>query len=72
MSLNTFDSNTNSIDVLKKNKIIPPKTSIYDIINKIYRGYLLMKIRMKLSYCGCRHGRTVLEHYLKAIMLTYT
>ena len=40
-------------------------------MNKIYIGYLIMKIRMKISYHACLNNNTIQEHILKAIIKTY-
>ena len=71
ITLNTFDSNKNSLDFLKQNKIIKDDTTASQLLNKIYYGYLLIKVRMKISYSACIHSRTLPEHFMQALLTSY-
>ena len=42
-----------------------------DLMNQIYKGYMLMKVRMKISYEAAKGARTIQEHFLWSIMKSY-
>ena len=59
MYLNSFDSNRNSVQFLKDMYLINRGTSALGLMNRVYLGYMIMKIRMKISFEACVKNRTV-------------
>ena len=57
--LNSFDSNKNSVQFLKDMHLINRGTSALSMMNRVYLGYTIMKIRMKISFEACIKNRTV-------------
>lgn len=41
------------------------------MVENIYVNFLIMKIRMKISYEACRTNKTIQELFLSAILETY-
>lgn len=41
------------------------------MMNNIYKGYALMKFRMKISYQAFINSRTIKEHFFMAILGAY-
>lgn len=50
LALDSFDSQANSIRSLREIKVIKRSTSCAAMMHSIYKGYVLMRVRMKLSY----------------------
>lgn len=50
METNTFDSNKDSLNFLKRYGFISKKLTPLILVNRIYAGYLVMKIRMKIGF----------------------
>ena len=72
LKLNTFDGQANSIQVLRDTKKIPKAAGIsHELLHKFYKRFLMVKIRMKISYSACVSCRTILELFLIAILRTY-
>jgi len=69
--LNSFDSNKNSIQILKNFKLIKKGVSALSMMNCVYLGYMIMKIRMKISFEACIRRRTVQEHFFESILSSY-
>jgi hypothetical protein len=41
------------------------------MLNRIAVGYKLMKFRMKIAFEACKRCRTVQEHIIKQVVVTY-
>ena len=68
---NTFDGNRNSLDFLKDGGFIDSTLTSRQLMNKIYRGFQLMKFRMKLNFEMALKKKTFGELWLNAILVTY-
>ena len=53
IKLNTFDSNKNSMNFLRDQRLVHLNASKHDIMRRVYFGYTIMKIRMKVSFEAC-------------------
>ena len=51
--------------------MIPKGDISHEILHKFYKKFLMMKIRMKISYMACINCRTTLELFLISILKTY-
>ena len=40
-------------------------------MHRVYLGYMIMKIRMKISFEACIRKRTLQEHFFEAILTSY-
>jgi hypothetical protein len=45
--------------------------TVIDMVEHIYAAYLIMKVRMKISYEACRTNQTIQELFLTAILKSY-
>mmetsp|Transcript_39266 Transcript_39266/g.59940 ORF Transcript_39266/g.59940 Transcript_39266/m.59940 type:complete len:82 (-) Transcript_39266:692-937(-) len=68
---NSFDSNKNSIEFLKDVHFISKNESTKKMVHKIYLGYALIKMRMKMTYFACKQQMTLQELLFLAILKTY-
>ena len=66
LELDTFDCIKGSMSALKK--ILNRDATSKDLLKHIYIGFILQKVRGKISYEACSRKRTVKEHILKAIL----
>ena len=69
--LNTFDGNKDSVKFLHKQRLLPKSVTVDKMLNRICFGYKLMKFRMKLAFESCKRCRTVQEHIIQSIVITY-
>lgn len=68
---NGFDGNRNSLDFLKHGGFIKKNLNAHLLMNDIYKGYRLMKIRMKISYQMALQQQSFQEVWLTAIIKAY-
>ena len=71
LALDSFDSHAGSIRSLREIKVIRRATSCAAMMHSIYKGYLIMRVRMKLSYEAAIQRKTLQELFLHAILKSY-
>ena len=69
--INSFDSNRNSFTFLQNAGFINKDLNSKLLMNHIYRGYRIMKIRMKIGYHLALSKQTFEEYWLNAILKSY-
>jgi hypothetical protein len=69
--LNTFDGHRDSIQFLQDQRLIHKKVTVDKMMDRIAVGYKLMKFRMKIAFEACKRGRTVQEHIIQQVVVTY-
>ena len=69
--INTFDSNKNSFNFLHDAGFINRNLNSKLLMNHIYNGYRIIKIRMKIGYHMSICHQTFEEYWLNAILKAY-
>ena len=52
--------------------VLGPKVNNQDLVQNVYMGYVIQKVRAKIGYEACLKKRSVKEHLLKSILNTYS
>ena len=71
MKLKSFDGARNTFNNLWKYSKDTRRYTRGQVMQRVYKRYLLKKVQMKISYEACRQCKTITELYLKAIIKTY-
>lgn len=53
VKLNTYNGINNSINEIRKNKLIKSNVPLPHMMQSIYFNFLMMKVRMKISFEAC-------------------
>lgn len=69
--LKTYDGTRGSLQLLKDQDQIPKGLNPQELRQKLYHNFLMLKIRMKISYEACVSCRTIQELFLISILKTY-
>lgn len=69
--LNSHNGQPDSIKVMQNINLFDPNKSVMDMVEQIYAGYLIMKVRMKISYEAARSNRTIQQLLFDAILDAY-
>ena len=71
VKLNTINGVRDTFQELKRTKGIKRSDSIAKYTRHIYKSFMIMKVRMKISFEACYQRKTIQEMMLMAILKTY-
>lgn len=69
--LDSFDCNKGSLEFLRNIGFMSKQERARNLMNKIYYGFTMMKVRIKVSYEATLKGMTIKEVFLRAILKSY-